>query len=966
MCLEVIKRGGKRERISVEPASGIHSTTTYPAALQSIFTVPVQYADQTFAFLIDSGADISVLPIKLFSPDSTEPSRKLVAANNVEIKVHGQRTLSMKIIGFNQKFQWKFIVADVIRPILGADFLLHYGALVDCKHARISIGQQSSTTQPINEVQLSNTSESDTETVLKIETHGPPIAQRSRRLGGHILSEVRKEFDSLISGGIIRESKSEWASPIVVVKKKDGTFRPCGDYRALNAVTKADRYPLPRITDILDRIGGKQFFSTYDLVKAYHQIRISEDDIHKTAVITPFGLYEYCTMPFGLKNASQTFQRHMDKILRPFREYACCYIDDIIVFSSSEEEHAVHNARIRDALSRANLSINLDKCNISKQCVNFLGFQISSTGIAPQPGKIQSIIDFRVPNNTKALRRFIGAITFYQWIIPNLSSTISSLHELVAISSKNKQKYIWTEKHRHAFEETKEKLRSATEMCPPDYHRKFILCTDASNTGIGASLNHRNGNGKLQPIAFFSRKLSTTEQKYSTFDRELLAVYLSIKNFKHHLEGNKFELLTDHKPLTHLTSMKEPSNRQWRWIQYINQFDVEIHHIRGQDNQVADCLSRQMETEINQLVPSSIAVADLIREQKSCNLKESLKDASLKLEETKDGILIDTTTNAPRIILPQSYQFNEFHRIHDLCHPGTNATLKQIKSKYVWPGMRANIREWCRQCEKCQKNKVSRHTKSELKQLPDLGKFKVIHIDIVGPLPSVNNKKYILSIIDRHTAWPEAIPISEITSEIIIKTIEREWICRYGVPEILITDNGRQFTSSNFKTFCDKQHIEHRRTTPYHPQCNGKVERFHRTLKAALRTHSDNCSKSWANDIHMVMMGLRNTISEDTGQSLSQAVFDTNLRMPGDLVIKRRKQRWKTYFPKALKTCTHVWMLSESRTSLQPVYDGPFEVISRSQDLKTYEIKLPNRVTRVSVDKLKPAFLSESVTKNTP
>ena len=348
-----------------------------------------------------------------------------------------------------------------------------------------------------------------------------------------------------------------------MVKKGDGSYRPCGDYRLLNQRTKPDRYPLPRMSDILSAVSNCKIFSTIDLEKAYHQIPIHEEDKHKTAIITQFGLYEYNFMPFGLKNASQTFQRYIDQILRPFRAFALSYIDDIIIFSPDQNSHKQNLAAVRTALQQNGLKINENKCKFHQHNVNFLGFNISGEGIQPIQDKIDQILNLKAPANGKALKRFIGAVTFYQWMIPHLSQIISPLHDLAASANNKRKLFNWTRKHLEAFETCKQSLLTITSMAVPNQEKIMVLYTDASTNAIGASLNQYNTSEKLEPIAFF-RKLNGAEKKYSAFDRELLAVYLSIKHFKHHLEGTKFILRTDHKPILHIHSMKAQSNRQRR------------------------------------------------------------------------------------------------------------------------------------------------------------------------------------------------------------------------------------------------------------------------------------------------------------------------------------------------------------------------------------------------------------------
>ena len=341
MQLERTQIFGKSQRFGVKPVTPNH--TKPPDQVSSIFTVPATTDNKVLHFLVDTGADVSILPYSLFQPSGGSETQKLVTANGQDIPTYGRHTIEFQFTGIQKKFKWSFILADVQRPILGSDFLAHEDITVDCKRNQISTRNHtiSGSAKTCHSVTPSAT---EVTPALRIETNGPAIAQKPRRIGNHILSTIREEFDRLLAEGTIRRSTSSWSSPLVLVKKPDGSYRPCGDYRLLNSVTRPDSYPLPRMSDILDRISGKTVFSTLDLKKAFHQIH--ETDINKTAVMTFFGLFEYTTMPFGLRNASQMFQRYMDALLHGTEAFAACYIDDIIIFSDSLEQHEQHLSHI--------------------------------------------------------------------------------------------------------------------------------------------------------------------------------------------------------------------------------------------------------------------------------------------------------------------------------------------------------------------------------------------------------------------------------------------------------------------------------------------------------------------------------------------------------------------------------------------------------------------------------------------
>ena len=530
------------------------------------------------AYLIDTGADISVFPTSAFERRTLTPTQPLSAANNTSIKTWGKRKLSMTL-GENKRFVHDFHLADVKRPILGADFFINHGFLIDLKGKRLlsrdyAVIKLKEANAPLTLAGLSfHVKDSYSDLVLHfpdiltprfdttvnkhgiehhIITDGPPTHARARRLDAEKLAAVKQEFLQMEQMGIIRRSKSAWASPLHVVQKSNGQWRPCGDYRQLNAMTKDDRYPLPHIQDLNSHLTGCKIFSKIDLVRGYHQIPMAPSSIPKTAIITAFGLWEFLRMPFGLKNAGQAFQRLMDGVLR---DVPCTfvYLDDILISSKSPEEHHEHLRQVFQLLSSNGLVINKAKCIFGTQELDFLGHRISAEGVQPIPDRIKSLCECKAPTDRSSLQCFLGMINYYHRFLPHTASILAPLH--AQVSGKG-QRIDWSEDCQAAFQRAKDSLCKATLLHHPRPHAPTSVTADASNTAMGAQLEQLHGDSWV-PIALFSRKLSETEKKYSAFDRELLAAYNAIKRFRHFLEGHPFTLCTDHRPLTTaLTSKK--------------------------------------------------------------------------------------------------------------------------------------------------------------------------------------------------------------------------------------------------------------------------------------------------------------------------------------------------------------------------------------------------------------------------
>ena len=828
-----------------------------------------------------------------------------------------------------------------------------------------------------------------------------PILQKARKFTSSENTIIKEHMDNLVKRGALKEGSSGYVSPIVLVPKKSGKTRVCMDYTRLNAQTMPLNYPIPLIRDLSSRLKrNHRYYSVLDLKEAYYSLPLTKRASERAAIITNQGVYKPLRTMFGLRNAPARFCELIATIIRGMEGYVFYYLDDFIVFSTTINEHLMHVKSLFERLSEYGMVIQLEKCHFCERKVNYLGYQISEKGFLPVRDNVIAIQEMTRPTNLQELRRFLGMINYYHNFIPSIAYILSPLHELTKGKLRPKKRKIdWKNEHQIAFEEAKRALINCAHLTFDDSSKRLILTTDGSGTHCGAVLEVPISNenlNKTQPLAFFSKPFAPTTKTRSTFNRELTAIYLSIRHFKNYLRGRSFLIKTDHKALVNAINNGngEHSLHEHSMISYIKEYGPGIEHINGNDNSVADTLSRPNATVINCVekvhweIPSLESFA-LYQNEDPQVLKEIeyVKNSNkfkLVTRQVGQNILygvVDNENQNFRPIVPNVLQPAIFHNFHSALHQGVQKSIDVIRRHYFWSNMLKDIEKWVRFCPKCQSCKVTKHNRQVLENFPNNPKrLEIVHLDIVGPLrPASEEHAYLLTMRDRNTGFVQMVPLLDKSSSTVTRCFKSNWVAIFGLPEKVVTDNGKEFVSTEFEDTCSSMGITHVKTTSYHPQSNGFIERIHRMVKTALRALDDQ--DQWINQIPLITLMLNNQVTDINSFTPYQKTFGKTGRIPGVIITNDRDDLVENkdidifcelmshhnryaralnskgcHMDKNLSKAKYIWLRIEGlRPSLSPIYEGPYLVLQRNS--KYFTILCWEGERKVSVDRIKVAYV---------
>ena len=904
-----------------------------------------------------------------------------------------------------------------------------------------------------------------------------PVRQRCRRFAKCHIEVIQDHVRKLAAAGIIRPSTSEWASNCVVVKKKDGTWRLCIDYREVNLKTKnPDSYLLPRIDDTLDALSQAKYFCTLDLIQGYHQVELTESSKEKTAFHAPYcnpSQWEYVYMPFGLVKAPRTFQRLMDRVIQGLEyKIALAYLDDIIVYGKSIDACLDNMEVVLQRLRDANLKLKAKKCILFAKEVEYLGHVITSDGVHTDPKKIEAVRDWHPPRTVKQVRSFLGMATYYSRFIKNYAEISRPLQNL----NKKNTKFKWTEEEQRAFETIKQRLMSAPILAYPNSEGMFILDTDASDYCYGAVLSQMQMNSKgvmeERPIAYASKKFSDTERFYCARRRELLAIINFVKHFNVYLRGPTFLIRTDHASLRYIKTVRDLPAQFYRWIMLLEEYSYKIEIRKGTLHSNADAMSRgchgkgcicedliryetrqairggtvldgnlscaKVQQEVKNLVQTPVANICTTdgRNRKECVVAAfklqptyDMQELAMMQEEDPDvGPVLkakrtDPVTRPPwinysgespatkayyadwkrlelhenvlyrrwesddgqrttrQLVVPRKLQGEFCSRVHDsarTCHMGRRRVLHALHHFCFWYKMYDDVSFWVKACIVCQRRKKPNPPhKAPMKLYPTGAPGERISMDILGPLVlTPRGNLFVLVIADHFSKVTKAFPLKDQKAETIARVLTERWILEYGEPMQVHADQGTNFESALIKELCKIHGIEKTRTSPYHPQADGMVEKFNKTLVDLLKSICEDPTE-WDEKLPIACAAYNSTVHDTSGYTPNMLMFGHELRhsqskiVPEPCVqketgtysdyVRKLKQRYEVVFDTARKTLRkrallqkkyydrkanliqykegeRIWLSSHTAcmkgtSKFAPKYDGPFWVIDCLSDV---------------------------------
>jgi len=890
----------KVDEVEKEETASVFTVKTLKGS--SLTTVKLHKHD--FQMQVDTGSEVTLIPRNFWNtmgqPRLKRCDLKLKQFDGSNIKLLGkfESTIeSPKLISLTE-----IIVADCEKDhgLIGMDVLP-----VDA-------------TSIVNSIQAKEVGRLEGfKANILLKNNAQPTYFEARQVPIHMKPQIVKKLTDLLNQGLLERvppGGSKWASPIVVVKKKDGDLRVCADYKVgVNGRICSDSYPTPSIELALHKLQGSTHFAKIDLKGAYNQIEMAEEAREITTINTPLGLLRWTCLPYGIKTASAIFQRAIEATIGNDNDNLVIYQDDICIGAKSKEDLQKKLGEILSKLKNAGMKINKEKCIMEATELSFLGYRISAKGVSPDKALVQKILDMKEPTNKKELASFIGLVNFYGRFIPNFSDRLSPLLEL----RKSKEPFTWNETHKRSFDELKHNLTTSPVVQLYDSKKDLTLTTDASEHSISAVLSQEN-----HPILFLSRTLSNAERNYSNIEREALAIVWATSRARQFLLGRHFNLITDHKPLEFIfhgekSLPKVTSARIMRWALQLSAFDYTILYAKGENIPHVDALSRLkfkssdnecalesscvhlVETdvlqpsELQRETPQDPVLKDILKRIRTNNWSNcSIAERSYKCVRQELTIEKGIILRGDVPVIPASMRSKIIAAVHNDTHNGVRTSRNRIRLEAWWPGYTDDVELFIRRCNKCSKIKPAKAT--DCHKWPQEDKPWVrVHMDHAYE----QNIGIILILVDSFSGWPEVIRVKDRSAE-TVKHVLRTVFARNGVPHTLVSDNAREFLDESLCSWLKRIGCNPLKTPPYHPQSNGLAERMVSTVKLGLKAFSPSLGSVDAYLARM-LLSYRSIPHGDRNASPS-ALMGRQIRSPITLSFQTGEKIWFRAKPSAI------------------------------------------------------------------
>ena len=689
-----------------------------------------------------------------------------------------------------------------------------------------------------------------------------PIDQKPYPVPHRHYDWLNQEINKLLQAGIIMESNSKWASPCIVVSKKDGGARLVLDYRKLNEVTKTESWPMPTLETVFARLNKPKFMASLDLRAGYHHIKVHPDSVDKTAFWSANRKYAFLRLPFGCKNGPSVFMKLISAVLKDM-DFAICYLDDILIVSNTLDQHLEHIERVFQALKAAGLKMKRSKCQFFMKKCTFLGHVISENGVAPDPDKVEAILATPLPTKIKHVRQILGAASFFRKHIPRFAHMAAPLTAML----RNTKVWKWGPEQTKAFNMLKTALSEAPVLVHPDWSKdiQWTIHTDASQVQVGGMLamclKEPDGTTSERPIAYYSVQLKQSQLHWPVYQKEAYAVYYACKKWYNYITGRPILIKTDHKPLLNFLTENTENRTVNRWSNQLKEgYDLTIEYLQGEKNVIADFCSRMGDVNENRMKkhfavsPTCSEVINAIdhlekfdpnmlriknMQSKCPSIASKIKDIQLGKPVKDHSIYKDLLVRKVKSIrrtwsvpvIPKSQGELFIKELHDgTCHPGIEKTYETLKRFYFWDGMSTDIKNYIKNCGECRSRDLP-DNKYPLNEVPiPTMPFQKVAIDLVCHGCKDSPENYILTMMCQLTSWPIAVPIKDKSATTILAALNLHLLSQHGSPAWIISDHGKEFDNVWFRSWCKVNNIKHAFSAPGHPQSNGKLERFHEFL----------------------------------------------------------------------------------------------------------------------------------------